>query len=507
MLFKKKDPITDFYDAIVIGGGLGGLTLANRLAKENKKILLLESHNKLGGFATWFKRQSPEGHLGHHIFDVSLHGFPYGMVKTCRKYWSKEIADHIVPLQSIRYINPKFSLDTTFTKEDFSRILVDDFQVDQNTVTEFFQFLAEMNFYDSHEMTNRELFQKFFPDRNDIVRFLMEPIVYANGSTLDDPAITYGIVFSNFMSKGVFVFSGGTDLMISMMKEELLKNGVDIKLQSYVEKIAVHEGAVTGVWCNGQFIGGKTVISNANLKRTALELIGKDQLSTPYVNGIESMRLNSSSVQVYIGLKKDESIPFIGDLIFTSVDETFDTDKILSPDIRSQTFSVYYPHMRNAEVSNESDQASSRYAIVSSSNARFSDWDHLNDEEYQAQKLKAVERALIELEKIIPTIREKIDIAFAATPRTILRYTHHQNGASFGTKFEGLKLSMEIKNEVKGMYHAGSVGIIMSGWLGAANYGVIVAHDVLKYLETLENLENLETSVKPHLAKDMHHGI
>ena len=39
------------------------------------------------------------------------------------------------------------------------------------------------------------------------MRLLMEPITYANGSTLEDPAITYGIVFSNFMSKGVFTFS------------------------------------------------------------------------------------------------------------------------------------------------------------------------------------------------------------------------------------------------------------------------------------------------------------
>ena len=29
----------------------------------------------------------------------------------------------------------------------------------------------------------------------------MEPITYANGSTLEDPAITYGIVFSNFMNR------------------------------------------------------------------------------------------------------------------------------------------------------------------------------------------------------------------------------------------------------------------------------------------------------------------
>jgi hypothetical protein len=35
-----------------------------------------------------------------------------------------------------------------------------------------------------------------------------------------------------------------------------------------------------------------------------------------------------------------------------------------------------------------------------------------------------------------------------------------------------------LPEQVKGLYHAGSVGIIMSGWLGAINYGVIVANDV-----------------------------
>ena len=50
----------------------------------------------------------------------------------------------------------------------------------------------------------------------------------ANGSTLEDPAITYGIVFSNFMSKGVYTFKGGTDFLITKMRDELLKNNVDL---------------------------------------------------------------------------------------------------------------------------------------------------------------------------------------------------------------------------------------------------------------------------------------
>ena len=66
----------------------------------------------------------------------------------------------------------------------------------------------------------------------------------------------------------------------------------------------------------------------------------------------------------------------------------------------------------------------------------------------------------------------------AATPRTFRHYTKHALGASFGTKFEGLAISRGLSEQVQGLFHAGSVGIIMSGWLGAINYGVIVANEV-----------------------------
>ncbi len=72
----------------------------------------------------------------------------------------------------------------------------------------------------------------------------------------------------------------------------------------------------------------------------------------------------------------------------------------------------------------------------------------------------------------------RVDHAEAATPKTFQHYTKHALGASFGTKFEGLAVSRGLPEQVKGLYHAGSVGIIMSGWLGAINYGVIVANDV-----------------------------
>ena len=48
--------IDDYYDAVVIGSGLGGLTGANCLAKQGHSVLLLEHHYQFGGLATWFKR-------------------------------------------------------------------------------------------------------------------------------------------------------------------------------------------------------------------------------------------------------------------------------------------------------------------------------------------------------------------------------------------------------------------------------------------------------------------
>ncbi|HOD43046.1 MAG TPA: FAD-dependent oxidoreductase, partial [Candidatus Wallbacteria bacterium] len=290
--------IKNSYDVVVIGSGLAGLTAANMLAKAENSVLLCEHHFNLGGLATWFNRK------GGHIFDVSLHGFPVGMIKTCRKYWNKEIADSIVQLKDIRFDNPQFSFTTTFDVNDFKDKLVNNFKVPQATVDDFFTTVRGMDYFQDNKMTARELFNRFFPGRSDVVRLLMEPITYANGSTLDDPAISYGIVFSNFMSKGVFTFEGGTDKLIGAMKEELEKNAVDIALKSRVEKILTKGKAVSGVVVNGREIKCKSVVSNANIVTTVNDLCGRENFSEGFLKQFDTVRINNSSSQVYMGIKK-----------------------------------------------------------------------------------------------------------------------------------------------------------------------------------------------------------
>ena len=45
------------YDVIIIGAGMGGLSAGAFLAKEGKTVLILEKHNKPGGYVTSFSRR------------------------------------------------------------------------------------------------------------------------------------------------------------------------------------------------------------------------------------------------------------------------------------------------------------------------------------------------------------------------------------------------------------------------------------------------------------------
>ena len=162
-----------------------------------------------------------------------------------------------------------------------------------------------------------------------------------------------------------------------------------------------------------------------------------------------------------------------GDLLFSSTAPSFQTDLLLSRDITSRTYSFYYPKTRP-----ERD----RCLIVASTNANYSDWADLSEDEYAAGKQDLIEDTVSACEKYVPDLRADLDHVEAATPVTFKRYTKHWGGASFGTKFEGLDVSRALPEQVPGLYHAGSVGIIMSGWLGAVNYGVIVANDMDAFL-------------------------
>ena len=211
------------------------------------------------------------------------------------------------------------------------------------------------------------------------------------------------------------------------------------------------------------------------MRNTIQKLVGEEHFSEAYIDSVKAVRNNTSSCQVYMGIKKGESIPNIGDLVFTSQAPEYSIDELTSIKTSSHTFSVYYPETR-PQLKEE------RYAVVASLNGRWDEWADLSEEDYQKEKERICEECLSSLESFIPDVRSKIDHIEAATPRTVNHYTKSMQGTSFGTKFEGLQVSMDLSDQIAGLYHAGSVGIIMSGWLGSMNYGVITANKLDKWL-------------------------
>jgi all-trans-retinol 13,14-reductase len=74
----KQHPVSGSWDVIVVGSGLGGLTVAALLARHaGKRVLVLERHYTAGGFTHTFSRPGWEWDVGlHYIGEVQQPGAP-----------------------------------------------------------------------------------------------------------------------------------------------------------------------------------------------------------------------------------------------------------------------------------------------------------------------------------------------------------------------------------------------------------------------------------------------
>jgi all-trans-retinol 13,14-reductase len=127
------------YDVIVIGAGLGGLTAGAKLAKEGKKVLVLEQHDRPGGCATTFRRRDFIMEVGLHEMD-GLHSRD---IKN-RIFRDLDITGRVdfleVP-EFYRFLNGRVDIVIPHQPEKAARVLKDRFPDQEKGIDTYFDHL------------------------------------------------------------------------------------------------------------------------------------------------------------------------------------------------------------------------------------------------------------------------------------------------------------------------------------------------------------------------------
>ncbi len=236
-------------------------------------------------------------------------------------------------------------------------------------------------------------------------------------------------------AKGVYTFQGGTDQLIGSDARRARKNGVDVRIRCLVERIEVDsDRRVTGVVVNGQRIGCRAVVSNANLKTTVLKLVGREHFDRDFRRGD---RGGAAQQQQLPGLHRAQA--------GRRASITLRRPAVPLPSTAGST-SKQCSAARSAAARSRSiiparaRQRPLRRRLVDQRELRG--LGRTSDAEYiESTKRSGAEPRSIASNATCPNIREMMDHVEASTPRTFEHYTRHLEGASFGTKFEGLKVS------------------------------------------------------------------
>jgi len=273
-------------------------------------------------------------------------------------------------------------------------------------------------------------------------------------------------------------------------------NGGEVRTRAGVQRILVEDGAAAGVrLTTGEEHRAPVVISNADLKRTYLEMVGEEHLSPQTVARVRQYRMALPLFCVYLGLDIDlsERMPNTNYLYYSS----FDIEGLYQDCFEGRVPSDLTLFMTVASVKDPhtkviAPEGHSSVQIMTPVPADYSFWGvedgpaagekyHRNPR-YQAMKQRLTEMLVDGAEQVIPGIKEHIVWQEAATPVSQEHFTFSTGGTSYGIELAVDQFGParpSPKTEIEGLFLAGASTVFAHGIAGTLRGGVGTASAVL----------------------------
>jgi phytoene dehydrogenase-like protein len=265
-------------------------------------------------------------------------------------------------------------------------------------------------------------------------------------------------LFGYYMHGGYYP-RGGSQAFADALAEVIVERGGEILLHTPVSHILIEHGRAAGIETAGhEIIRSEAVISNADVRRTFLELVGREQVESYFYQRIERLRPSDSAFMVSLG------IDFVPDI-----------EPVTLVIMEDRTLAVMAPSIVDPSLAPSGHACINLLTLIPHEEA--ASWKR-GEPGYGKRKEQFGDRLIALAEEAIPDLRAHIVYRQDASPATFGRYAWTTDGAVYGLAAGEWRPS--IKTPVQGLYLVGAGAAVRPGVGDAVYTGMIAADAVLK---------------------------